>query len=180
MARPTSGRAILGIGPEAPPPSGEPDPELKKAILAQVDALTFRLRVNLWSLLWRWRVFPWREFIDRLKVSEFRSYANRGEARKSLGWAGLTKDKDRWLFGVLGYRIPLFGNSAMRHELFHATQDLMAGLFGRQPWLPRNVLAEISAHLWGGPLMATAVFTVILALGVAAYYLCVFILTFIF
>src|SRR5436309_1437783 len=123
--RPFTARAFLGIGPDAPRPSGPEDEGLRSATLRQVQGFTFRLRVNVWSLLWRWRRFPWGEFQRRLmEQSEFRGYANWQEMSQSLGWSGLTEQGDKWLFGVAGYRIPLYGSSAMRHELFHAAQDI--------------------------------------------------------
>src|SRR5207244_3822218 len=104
----------------APPPSGALDPGLRAAMLAQATAATFRLRVNAWSLLWRWRRFPWREFESRLADAEYRRYAGWNEMLQSIGWAGRAATGADWLFGVAGYGAPLYGASAMRHELFHA------------------------------------------------------------
>jgi hypothetical protein len=150
-------------------------------MLRQATAWTFWLRVSLWSLLTFRGRFDWQEFLRRLEhESEFRAYASWEEARQSLGWAGLTADGKKWLFGVCGSGIPLLGNSAMRHELFHAAQDLKTGLFTRQPWLPRSCLAEVSAHVWGGPLLASFALCVIIALGCLAYWIAALILSMIF
>jgi len=140
-------------------------------MLAQVDALTFRLRVTLWSRLTLRGAFNWAEYERRLQEeSEYRRFANWAEARHSLGWSGLAADGTRWLFGVAGYWVPLYGASTMRHELFHAAQDLVSGLFTSEPGLLWSLLAEVSAHVWGGPLAATLALSVILALGWAAYW----------
>ncbi|MBI1916704.1 MAG: hypothetical protein HYS12_18520 [Planctomycetes bacterium] len=152
MDRPGSGQRFLGVGSEAPAPSGPEDSALKEAMLAQGRAASFRFRVNLWSRLTGRGTFDWEAFERRLAAAEFRRFANATEARRSLGWAGLTPD-GRWLFGIAGYRIPFYGKSAMRHELFHAVQDFKSGLFQQPPGLLRSLAAEYSAHLWGGPLL---------------------------
>jgi hypothetical protein len=146
------GRPFLGIGQEAPPPSGPEDPELKAAMLAQSRAYAFRMRVNLWCWLTMHGRFDWQGFEERLESSEFRSYTNANESIQSLGWAGRGAT-GAWLFGVLGYRLWFYGKSAMRHELFHAVQDYKVGLFDRKSGLLRSLGAEYSAHLWGGPLI---------------------------
>jgi hypothetical protein len=122
-------------------------------MIAQANALAFQVRVNLWCVLTGRGSFNWMEFRRRLEGSEFRHYANKAEAVQSWGWSGTTENGDKWLFAVVGYCIPLYGKSAMRHELFHAAQDLMTGLFtANSGWL-RVLAAEYSAHLWGGPLI---------------------------
>jgi hypothetical protein len=88
MQPPTDGRGFLGVGADAPCPSGEEDPEFRAAMLAQLQARGFRFRVNVWSVLWRWRKFPWPEFESRLKEAQFRGYGSTREALQSLGWSG--------------------------------------------------------------------------------------------
>lgn len=156
MAEPGGGRKFLGVGAQAPPPSGPEDPELKAVMLRQAGAATFRFRVRLWSRLTGRGPFDWTEFERRLAVAEFRRFASAREAQRSLGWAGRTPEGN-WLFGVAGYRIPFYGPSAMRHELFHAAQDFQTGLFRCQPGLLRSLAAEYSAHLWGGPLIGVPI-----------------------
>jgi hypothetical protein len=121
-------------------------------MLREARASTFRIRVNSWSRLTGHGAFDWEGFQHRQEQSEFRSYAGIREALQSMGWFG-RGPKGNWLFGVAGYRIPLYGRSAMRHELFHAAQDFQGGLLDRPPGLVRSVFAEYSAHLWGGPLI---------------------------
>jgi hypothetical protein len=152
VAEPDGGRKFLGVGAEAPPPSGPEDLELRAEMLRQAGAATFRFRVNLWSRLTGRGPFDWTEYERRLALAQFRRFANAREAQRSLGWAGLSPE-GTWLFGVAGYRIPFYGPSAMRHELFHAAQDLQSGLFSCNPTLLRSLAAEYSAHLWGGPLI---------------------------
>jgi hypothetical protein len=122
-------------------------------MLAQAKARTFRFRVNLWSRLTGRGPFDWQEYDRRLEASEFRSFASTAEARQSLGWVGQGSKGENWLFAVAGYRIPLYGKSAMRHELFHAAQDFKDGLFACDAGVLRCLVVEYSAHLWGGPLI---------------------------
>ncbi len=117
MQHPGSGRSFLGIGSEAPPPSGPEDHELKAAMLAESRALTFRIRVSLWSRLTFRGDFDWMEFSKTLERSQFRRYKDREEVRQSWGWSGLVpqelnpKFRGQWLFGIGGYRVPLYGKS---------------------------------------------------------------------
>jgi hypothetical protein len=162
-------RAFLGIGREAPPPSGPQDPDFKAAMVAQSSSSLFRLRVNMWSRLTRRGKFNWEEFDRRLESSEFRTYASTIEAAQSLGWSGLGP-AGNWVFGVCGYKLALYGKSAMRHELFHAAQDTAFHLFSQEPDLFRSLRAEYSAHLWGGPLIGVPLVyggSLFVALGVA-------------
>jgi hypothetical protein len=60
----------------------------------------------------------------------------------------------RWLFGVpqLERNIPLFGRSAMQHELFHAIQDFKLGIFAREASMRlwQKIPIEFAAHcVWG-------------------------------
>ena len=167
------GRAFLGVGREAPPPSGPEDPNFKKAMLREARAWTFRLRVNFWSRLTGRGKFDWQEFEKRLEESEFRAFATKRESLASGGWAGLGSD-GRWLFGVAAYWVPLLGQSAMRHELFHAVQDFRTGLFSRKSGLLACVAAEYSAHLWGGPLIGVPIVyggTLFIVVGIVFVFL---------
>lgn len=185
MTRKLSGRSILGIGKEALPPSGGEDRNLRLAMRRQAHAFLFSWRVNLWSRSTGRGAFRWTAFYRRLKRSEFRSYATWSEALQSLGWSGLLsqaagstlreaaalrRDLKPWLFGVAGYTIPFYGKSAMRHELFHAAQDHKTRLFDPSPGLLRSLVAEYSAHLWGGPLIGLPIVyggSLFIVLGVA-------------
>ncbi len=167
MEAPVPGRPFLGIGREAPRPSGPEDYQLKKAMLREARAKTFRFRVNLWcwirdlwSCLWgqgRWSWltelgrFDWDGFETRLEESEFRAFATFWE-NIAGGWAGLGTN-GKWLFGVAACRVAPLRRSVMRHELFHAVQDSRLGIFQRRNGLIRSFAIEYSAHLWGGPLI---------------------------
>ncbi len=153
MGRSGGGQRFLGIGEEAPPPAGPEDPDLKAAMIAQGRAASFRFRVNLWARLTGRGPFDWEGFEGKLQEAEFRSFATPREASRSVGWSGLTTAGDKWLFGIVGYRMPLLGKSIMRHELFHAAQDFKTSLFSRESSFVRSLAAEYSAHLWGGPLL---------------------------
>lgn len=102
MEAPVPGRPFLGIGREDTRPSGPEDYQLKKAMLREARAKTFRFRVNLWcwirdlwSCLWgqgRWSWltelgrFDWDGFETRLEESEFLCFRNiLGEHRRRLG-----------------------------------------------------------------------------------------------
>jgi len=156
MEGPQGTKAFLGIGQEASPPSGEEDDDLKAAMLKEASATSFRFRVNVWCRKTGRGQFDWATFQTRLEAAEFRGFAGNREALQSLGWFG-RGNKGNWLFGVAGYRIPLFGKSAMRHELFHAAQDLRTGLLDQNPGLLQSLAAEYSAHLWGGPLLGVPI-----------------------
>lgn len=152
------GWAFLGIGGEHPRPSGPEDNKLKNAMIAEAKAFWFRLRVTLWAVLTGRGWFDWKDFMRKLEESEFREFATRQE-RSCFGWAGLGEN-GRWLFGVAGYTVPLWGKSVMRHELFHAAQDHMTGLFTKSLTFRLALMAEYSAHLWGGPLIGWVVYVV--------------------
>lgn len=145
-------RAFLGVGREAPPPSGPEDEAFRAEVLRQARAPTFRFRVRLWSRLTGRGPFDWQRFERLLDGAEFRRFANWREAAQSLGWFGRGPNGN-WLFAVAGWSLPFYGPSAIRHELFHAAQDIQAGLLDQPPSLLRSVLAEYSAHFWGGPLI---------------------------
>jgi hypothetical protein len=139
-------------------------------MLSEARSGLFRFRVNLWSRLTGRGRFDWTSFERHLEESEFRRFAGIREALQSLGWVG-KGTSGRWLFGVAGFRIPLYGKSAMRHELFHAAQDFKTGLFDREPRLVRSLSVEYSAHLWGGPLVGVPLAyggTVFIVVGLAA------------
>jgi hypothetical protein len=160
---------------EAPPPSGHPSEELKNAMIDQAESWLFRLRVKMWKAILK-RNFDHESFSQKLKnKSTYRCYANSKEMWRSIGWAGKDpSDPAKWLFGVAGFRIWLIGKSIMRHELFHAIQDLTTGLFnkpcGGLKNKARNFVAELSAHFWGGPLVTTVVLGPAFALPYVVYY----------
>ena len=125
-------------------------------MLQQAQSRMFRFRVNLWSRITGRGAFDWDAFMSRLSQAEFRQFASVGQAARSLGWAG-PGARGGWRFGVAGRGVPLYGRSAMRHELFHAAQDLQTGLFSGRAGILRSVAAEYSAHLWGSPLIGVPV-----------------------
>lgn len=58
----------------------------------------------------------------------------------------------------------MIGKSTVGHELFHALQDMQTGLFSKTGGslvtrAGRTIATEYSAHLWGGPLVGTPVWT---------------------
>ncbi len=120
-------------------------------MLAEAQAWPFRLRANFWSCLTMRGRIDWTTFGERLKNARFVKYASNWEAR-SLGWA-YVDGEGKWLFAVAGHRIPFYGKSAMRHELFHALQDYKTGLFHRPLTIKLFLLAELSAYFWGSPLI---------------------------
>ena len=172
MGPPASGHRFLGVGPDAPPPDGDEDASLKEAMLAQLSAWSFRFCVNVWSRLTLRGKFDWDEF-ERLLAdeSDFRSYRDWKEAIRSVAWVGPDPGGKKWRFGIAGYLIPLYGKSAMRHELFHAAQDLKTELFALPRSLTRTVLAEASAHLWGGPCAAGLALVAIAVIATLAFFL---------
>lgn len=180
MVRPTDRRTFLGVGREAPPPTGPEDRAFRAAMLRQAGGWTFRLRVNLWSRLTCRGPFPWARFVALLEEAEYHQYATTSEAAQSLGWFGRGM-QSRWRFGVAGWRIPLYGPSAMRHELFHAAQDLQAAILDQPPSVVRSLMIEYSAHLWGGPLLGLPLayggsLFIVLGLGYITYALTVVLL----
>ena len=58
-----------------------------------------------------------------------------------------------WQFGLskLLRNVPGVRNSAVRHELFHAVDDLTTGLFSNPRTLGLWFRAEAGAHVVGGP-----------------------------
>jgi hypothetical protein len=147
-----TGRAFLGVGAEAPPPSGDPDPALRTAMLRQAHKRFFCWRVNLWARLLHGSAFDWANFIAKLERAEYRAFASRRQALRSVGYFG-TGPSGEWVFGCAWFRLWLFGASAMRHELFHAAQEHHVGITNPKPGLLRSLAIEYSAHLWGGPLI---------------------------
>jgi hypothetical protein len=148
------GWAFLGFGPELPPPSGPIDEDLKAAMIREAHSSWFWFRVSLWAVLTGRGWFDWQSYWAKLKQSEFRESATRLEWA-SFGWAGLGAD-GVWLFGVPAYARWGWGKSAMRHELFHAAQDYKTGMFTKRRTPRLVVMAELSAHLWGGPLIGVS------------------------
>jgi len=165
---------LFGFG-EAPPPSGPESAELKHAMLEQAESRIFQFRVLLWKWI-LWRRFDREAFRQKLRErSTYRCFANSKEMWRSIGWVDRDpNDPARWLFGVAGFGIWLIGASIMRHELFHAIQDLATGLFNKPRsglmGTVRGFMAEISAHLCGGPLFATLALGPALVLFLMVYY----------
>lgn len=175
MSRAPSAVGFLGICEDAPPPSGEEDPDLRSAMLQRAQSRFFQVRVSLWSWLTLRGSFDWEDFLARLNSASYRRFASWQQARRSLGWAGFVpenaevyessgittrvavtepkKRPSRWLFGVLGWWVWWYGFTVMEHELFHAAQDFKDQLFSDPGNVLRRVLAEYSAHFWGGPLI---------------------------
>jgi hypothetical protein len=151
-----NGRAFLGVGAEAPPPSGEADTALRAAMLRQARKRFFRWRVNLWARVIHQRKFDWTGFYARLERAEYRAYQSWRQALRSVGYYG-TNASGEWVFACAWYWLWLFGASAMRHELFHAAQEHHVGITSPKPGLLRSLAIEYSAHLWGGPLIGIPV-----------------------
>jgi hypothetical protein len=146
------GHSFLGMGKPAPPPSGPPDDELRRRMLAQLNSWFFQLCITCWAKVTFRKPFDWESYTGQLGRAEYLSYRTVRQALRSFGWAGLTPD-GRWKFGVLWYRVWVYGPQAMRHELFHASQDQCYNLFSRERTLLGSLAAEYAAHFWGGPLI---------------------------
>lgn len=89
------GRAFLGVGQEAAPPSGKLSEGLRSKMLECSRSRWFRWRVNLWSRLTLRKPIDWDGpdgFEAQLQKAQFRDYGSIGEAFRSLGWAGLVPD----------------------------------------------------------------------------------------
>jgi hypothetical protein len=143
---------FLGLGNPAPRPSGEPDPQLRETFLAESQKSMFRFGVTLW---WKFIGHPdrnWHIIRNQLMSAEYKRFRSWPEALQSLGWAGLSESGD-WLFGVLGHRLPIYGQQSVRHELFHAVQDHTYRLFRITNTVRGVVAAEFAAHTFGSPLI---------------------------
>jgi hypothetical protein len=143
---------FLGVGKLAPPPTGKVDLEMKQAMSRESQSTMFRTGVQFWSRLFFWRQFNWNEFEQRFESCECRQYEYLWHALRSLGWAGRS-DTGTWLFGVYGYRMPVYGSQVMRHELFHGAQDVCSEMFSNRPGFVGAVCAELSAQTFGSPLI---------------------------
>ncbi len=158
-------------------PSDGDSKELGEFMLAATESLWFLRKTSVWSWYLRktsvlsW-LLPWRRafdrdgFLEKLRQAEFKEFETTWQALRSLGWSGWNGSKidPKWLFGVPGFlrRLRFIGRSIIDHELLHATQDyLNDGLLFQPPetisiWqYPMTFfLAEMEAHIFGGPLVA--------------------------
>jgi hypothetical protein len=147
------GYPFLGIGGEAPAPDGHEDAGLKKKFDIESQSHTFRCGVILWLyIIGNGNAFDWAELRRRLSASSYRGFSTVWKAIQSLGWAGVSND-GRWLFGVFGHALPIYGSQAIRHELFHAIQDFQYGLFSRPQSATSVIRAEFAAHTFGSPII---------------------------
>ena len=146
---------FLGIGNEAPPPTGPLRPDIKEIALGVARSRTFRIRVRLWGVITNREPMDWPDFECKLSESEFRQFASQWDAMRSIGWIKPIDDANPtgpWLFGIALHLIPFFGRSIIAHELFHAAQYCRAGITS-DIGLRRTSMVEFSAHLWGSPLI---------------------------
>jgi hypothetical protein len=149
------------FGLNAPPPSGPSSHELRQMMYDAADSSWFHRKVNLWSRLRRTGTFPWDAFLVCLRAAEFREFRDKRQAKRSVGWAGQNpaNPEAQWLFGVCRSlrRARTVGRSILDHELFHAVQDVQSGGWLFRPLVPlcwwQDVLVEVEAHLFGGPLI---------------------------
>jgi hypothetical protein len=149
------------FGLDAPPPSGPRSPDLMRLMGNAARSGWFRRKIHVWCWVRRMEAFDWDRFQVKFNEAEFREYRDKWQAKRSVAWAGQNPDNSepQWRFGVCASvrRLWLIGRSAIDHELFHAAQDVQwnGELFRPPeplPW-PVEVLVEMEAHLFGGPLI---------------------------
>ncbi len=149
-----AGRALLGK--QSPPPSSPISPALKAHYMKAFNSRAFRLRVELWSKL-RGKPVDWSKVEALLENAEFREYATLGEAAKSLGYAGLNAE-GKMVIGLVRplRRIPIVGQSAAQHEIYHVYQETAFGTLAKEAQgsglgFGSNLWAEARANIVGGP-----------------------------
>jgi hypothetical protein len=142
------------FGRNVPPPSGPPNPWLRDLFIKNAESPVLRARVDLFHKAVGRSPVDWDGFMAKLRNSDFNDYASFWrESRKSLGFAD--SGPNGWQFGLskLLRNVPGVNNSAVRHELFHAVDDLTTGLFSNPRTLGLWFRAEAGAHIVGGPLI---------------------------
>jgi|GEM_PF-4064862 len=148
------GRGLFGK--QSPAPSGPLSPQLQQMYLRELESKWFRTKLSAYAKLIGKEPIDWDALVKMVRTAEFREYATVKQMLLSGGYAGYSEGRLVLGMSQLIREIPVFGRSAIQHELVHVFQELSMGMLkrestvGRLPYL-EVLKAETSANLFGSP-----------------------------